>query len=417
MKKESVSEGEIEFLLETPNKNVDKNYLFNKINNFHEIIENKINSNKKNNNLKIQMEYISPVKKNEFFFNNENTEKPILIFDYLENTYQRNKSRFSSNLNNFDLKGLEIINSQNNYQNKINNFKNLSLISKSYFCLLISIFFRSIFFLLIKVLILSINMNPSVNVIIFNLNFCQIFFSIIFIKIEHIDLENQKVFNLNQIDELIMKGVMNYCLNIFIIYSLVYNNYLNTIVFFYLSPIILSYIYLKQKMDNIKKIEKKNYLLALLVCIIFFIKNFKGTFFSIFSSILLALNQLIDPKTCNNYHPYIINFVSNAIGLIITPILMSINNDLFTIGYCENLLFFILSFCSFYSFYYKQKSIQFNQNIYRSNFNYISIILGYFYSFFILKEKIDILIVIGSIMIIFINYYTKISIAENEDDK
>jgi hypothetical protein len=122
MKKESVSEGEIEFLLETPNKNVDKNYLFNKINNFQEIIENKINSNKKNNNLKIQMEYISPVKKNEFFFNNENTDKPILIFDYLENTYQRNKSRFSSNLNNFDLKRLEIINSQNNYQNKINNF-------------------------------------------------------------------------------------------------------------------------------------------------------------------------------------------------------------------------------------------------------------------------------------------------------
>jgi drug/metabolite transporter (DMT)-like permease len=260
-------------------------------------------------------------------------------------------------------------------------------------------------------------MNPSVNVIIFNLNFCQIFFSIIFIKIEHIDLENQKVFNLNQIDELIMKGVMNYCLNIFIIYSLVYNSFLNTIVFFYLSPIILSYIYLKQKMDNIKKIEKKNYLLALLVCIIFFIKNFKGTFFSIFSSILLALNQLIDPKTCNNYHPYIINFISNAIGLIITPILMSINNDLFTIGYCENLLFLILSFCSFYSFYFKQKSFQFNQNIYRSNINYISIILGYFYSFFILKEKIDILIVIGCIMIIVINYYSNITIAENEDDK
>ena len=132
---------------------------------------------------------------------------------------------------------------------------------------------------------------------------------------------------------------------------------------------------------------------------------------------MLALNQLIDPKTCNNYHPYIINFISGVIGLIFTPILMSFNNDSFTIGYCENMLFFILSFCNFYSFYFKQKSIQFNQNIYRSNINYILIILGYFYSFFILEENIDILFVVGCMIIIFINYYSKISIAENEDDK
>lgn len=308
--------------------------------------------------------------------------------------------------------------------------------NKSKFLLLTYILINSLYLLSIKIIVYPKNQNndeyPSLCIIVFFMGLFQIIFSLIFIKIDHIDITKDKNFNKNEVDELIVRAFSEFINILFILCSLSNMRIVSSITIFLLSPIIRTFILLKQKMDRIKKSDKLCYAFSFLVCLIFlmqdfyieeekkenFIDNYKGTVYSMISAVTIALTSISGKKTCNDFHPYIIVFVSGLFCVSISPIWMNIQGVSLDVTTSDYTLFVFSSFCFFFMFYYNQKFVQMSFFLNKSGINYIIIGLGYGFSIFILDEPITLSDILASVISILVNFYSKIrlEISENEDD-
>ena len=308
--------------------------------------------------------------------------------------------------------------------------------NKSKFLLLTYIFIYSLYLLSIKIIVYPKNQNsneyPSLSIIVFFMGIFQIIFSLIFMKIDHIDITKTKNFNKNEIDELIFRALVEFINILFILLSLSNMRIVSSITIFLLSPIIRTFILLKQKMDQIKKFDKLCYAFLFVVCLIYlmqdfyieeekkenFIDNYIGTVYCMISAVTIALTSISEKKTCNDFHPYVIVFVSGLFGVSISPIWMNIQGVSFDVTPSDCTLFVFSAFCFFFMFYYNQKFVQMSFFLNKSGLNYITIVLGYGFSIFILDEPITLSDILASVISILVNFYSKIrlEISENEDD-
>lgn len=289
----------------------------------------------------------------------------------------------------------------------------------------------NLYLLTTKTLIFYQNSNiPSLSIMVFFLSFYQVLISIILMKIDHIDISSTKVFNKTEVDELIMRCFIEFLQTVFTLLSLSNMRLLSAVTIFFLSPIIRAYIVLKQKMDEIKKLDKICYCLSLIVCLIFFSQdcyvidneNFrdtiKGTLYTIIATVLIALNAITEKKTCNEFHPYVILFVTGLLGVSFSPIMMSAACNEFKVGIGEFVLLCICGVCGFFSGYYNQKFTQMNLLLNKTSSNYSTIAMGYLLSIGVLDETVTIWDTVASLLSIYVNYQTKLrlEICENEDD-
>lgn len=302
---------------------------------------------------------------------------------------------------------------------------------KTVFYSCISTLIYDLFLLTTKTLMFHQYTNkPSLSIMVFFLSFYQVLISIILMKINHIDISFNKVFNKAEVDELIIRCFIEFLQNVFTLLSLSNMRLLSAVTIFFLSPIIRAYIVLKQKMDEIKKSDKICYLLSLIVCLIFlgqdcyvidnenFRDTIKGTLYTIVATVLIALNALTEKKTCNEFHPYVILFVTGLLGVSFAPIMMSAACNEFKVGIGEFVLLCICGVSLFFSDYYHQKFTQMSLLINKTSTNYTTIAMGYLLSIGVLDETVTVWDAVASLISIYVNYQTKLrlEICENEDD-
>ena len=304
---------------------------------------------------------------------------------------------------------------------------------KNVFYLICNILFYSLYLLSIKILfyLQTLNMNQvhiTSSVVLFFIGFYQVLLSSLLMKVDHLQITKPKVFNKSEVDELILRGVFEFVNNIFLVLSLSHMRLASAVTIFFLSPIIRTFMYLKQKMDPIENYDKLCYICSLLVCLIFVLQvvykenfkdNFKGTCYSIITAISMGISSLSERKTCNEFHPYIISFVVGLFGVSICPLWMSVVNADLDIGCNEVMLFTFCGICFFFKFYYEQKYLQLMQNTMSFSNNYfVIIIIGYLFGMLVLGEAVTVIDVVASLIAILVNYYSQIrlELSENQDD-
>ena len=293
-----------------------------------------------------------------------------------------------------------------------------SKIAKSLFLLIGSIFFKELYYICIIILQkYNYILLPS-NKLFFLICFYQIVFSTIFIKLDHINIMTKKHFNVAKFNFFLIRCIVECFKTLSIIFSLSNIPYVSCRIILLIYPIFVSYIYLKLKMDTVKRFDKICYLFTFLLCIIFFFQYMKGTIYSVFASMILSIGVLLDKKICKDFHPYFINFLSNIFGLFVSSIFIIFYDIKVNIGYCEHILSILCSISGFFYFYKRQKYVQLGSLLERSYSLYISLFLIYTFSFLILDSNPSLIDVFATLILIPISYYSKLRLesSETEDD-
>ena len=293
-----------------------------------------------------------------------------------------------------------------------------SKIAKSLFLLIGSIFFKELYYICIIILQkYNYILLPS-NKLFFLICFYQFILSTIFIKLDHINIMTKKHFNVAKFNFFLIRCIVECFKTLSIIFSLSNIPYVSCRIILLIYPIFVSYIYLKLKMDTVKRFDKICYLFTFLLCIIFFFQYMKGTIYSVFASMILSIGVLLDKKICKDFHPYFINFLSNIFGLFVSSIFIIFYDIKVNIGYCEHILSILCSISGFFYFYKRQKYVQLGSLLERSYSLYISLFLIYTFSFLILDSNPSLIDVFATLILIPISYYSKLRLesSETEDD-
>ena len=293
-----------------------------------------------------------------------------------------------------------------------------SKIAKSYFLLIGSIFFKELYY--ISIIILqkyNYILLPS-NKLFFLICFYQFILSTIFIKIDHITILTKKHFNVVKFNFFLIRSIVECFKTLLIIFSLSNIPYISCRIILLIYPIFVSYIYLKLKMDTVKRFDKICYIFTFFLCIIFFIQYMKGTIYSVIASMFLSIGILLDKKISKDFHPYLITFLSSIFGLFVSSIFITLYDIKVNIGYCEHILSILSSISGFFDFYKSQKYAQLGNLLERSFIFYISLFLIYIFSFLILESNPSLIDVFATFILIPISYYSKLRLesSETEDD-
>ena len=300
---------------------------------------------------------------------------------------------------------------------------------KSLFLLLCSLMFSSFYYLSLKV---NIYTKPSTSITIFIFGLSQMVISLLFCYIDNIDISLDRNFNRNDIDELLLRSFCEFLSNTMMIMTLSAMRIVSAMTVFYLSPIIKTFIVLKQKMDSIKKFDKLCYVFSFVVVIIFILQDFYernkkenfiddilGTVLAMITAVLSAVTSLSERKTKNEFHPYIVNFVSGIFAVSTSPILMNIQQCNFTsLSLSDCLLIFVSTVSFFFTCYYRQKYMQSGFLMSKSGVNYIVLGLAYVFSIFVLDEPVTLSDILASIIAMLVNFYSnlRLELSENEDN-
>lgn len=329
---------------------------------------------------------------------------------------------------------------------------------KSKFLLLVSILFMSFSVLMIKILFLSHQQyeqneqnqqnqqkhNLSHNTINFFCGFYMFIFSILFIKIDNINLSLKKNFNKLEIDSLLIRSLSGFLAIHFTIRALDSMRLVSATTLIYLSPVISTFMLMIHKQEKVKFNDKLCLIGSLCIIIIFvaqkiyfeakkesnvednldldldlsdteFKDSFTGIIFCLIASCLNSINSVMDKKVCYEFHSYVILFTTGTIAIILTPIFMSISQDQLFINPINFLLFFVLGCCIFLGSYYTHKTIEANCLLVNSLLHIITILMAYFYAYVIFDEPVTIYDLLSGILIIMVNFYMKLRAEECEE--
>jgi drug/metabolite transporter (DMT)-like permease len=322
---------------------------------------------------------------------------------------------------------------------------------KSKFLLLVSILFMSLSVLIIKILFQSHqqNMSHSHNTINFFCGFYMFIFSILFIKIDNINLGLKKNFNKLEVDYLLIRALSGFLAIHFTIRALDSMRLVSAATLIYLSPVISTFILMIHKREKVKINDKICLLGSFFIIIIFFIQqiyfdckdnknltsreedkdyfynyiesenffkdSFSGIIFSLIAAVLNSINSVIDKKVCYEYHSYVILFTTGTLSIILTPIFMSMSQDQFFMNPRNFVLLFVLGSCIFLGSYYTHKTIEANCLLINSSLHNISLIMAYLYAFIIFDEPLTVYDGVSAILIILVNFYMKLRAEECEE--
>jgi drug/metabolite transporter (DMT)-like permease len=304
---------------------------------------------------------------------------------------------------------------------------------KSIYLLMVSIIFTSLTLLFIKILFsCHSKIHNSANSINFFCGLCLFIFSLIFLKVDQINLDIKKNFNKSEFDFLLIRSLLGFFSIYFTIVSLENMRLNSAVSIIYLSPMISTYIIMLKNREKFKPNDKIFFIFALFVIFIFLFQDFddatekdeeiekdsaKGVVFSLIAAGLNSINNILDKKVCAEFHSYVILFVTGAISIILSPIFMAIYHDRAYMSTRNLSVYILLGVSCFFKFYFTHKSIEINSFIINSPIQYLTIGLTYVYSFLIFDEPITFYDVFASGLIILINFYSKSRMEDCEDDE
>ena len=385
-------------------KSVNLNYRF-KNNNINKQIQynstNKLFNYKSNTTINDKKYY-----GNTTWSTDTNLVKNFTFCDNI-NSYKEFSRSFKSSIddNKSDFLLNEIIDSDiekeeynnNDYNNAFNsisgneNYKHFSKRKKDIkkgFYLLISIFYLSLYFLCLKIsLTLSIPIIPGVGVSTFLINFNILLMSLLFMKLDQVDLLELLYFQ--KYGNLFLKIIFNYIHIVLTIKSLQYIKLFSFILILNMNPLIKSYIFIKENNKIYNLLDFINYLIFIFIIIIEFIINDKiSTLCAITLMIINTIITFSKITSVKNIHSYIIHFGSSLIGIAISPIIMSANKDNLNLSMSQYLLFTMICFAYFLYRYFESKYSHYSIGQgYQIASSCINIGLNIIYSNFLLKEN------------------------------
>ena len=258
---------------------------------------------------------------------------------------------------------------------------------KRYFLLNVSISYFSIFLLCIKLInTVKLPEIPSTSTILFIIYFNELVFSLVFMQLDQIDVT--KNFNTDDLYHFVIEIILEFFKTLLVVISLQRLPILPFILILHLNPIIISFIILKQKMEYTTKIDRIFYII--IFCVIFYeiiLFDELGVLYSTLLLIIISFDASRKYKTAINFHEYFLIFGSGIIGVSVSPLIMSVNSDDFSISTIQYLVIFILSFAHFFFLYFTQKYIKIkSENDGKLMINFILPII-WMYSCFIFHDK------------------------------
>jgi drug/metabolite transporter (DMT)-like permease len=200
----------------------------------------------------------------------------------------------------------------------------------------------------------------------------------------------------------------------------------------YLSPMITTFLIMLRNREKIKPNDKIFFIFSILVILIFLFQDLfdetetnneivkdyvKGIIYSLIAAGLNSINVILDKKVCNEFHSYVILFVTGAVSIIISPIFMALFYDRIHLSTRNFSVYFLLGVSCFFKFYFTHKSIEVNSFIINSPIQYLTIGSAYVCAFVIFDEPITLLDLLASALILFINFYSKSRLEDCEDDE
>lgn len=257
-------------------------------------------------------------------------------------------------------------------------------------------------------------------------------FSIMFIKLDGIDITIKGKCNMD-IDYLLIRCFSGFLSTYFTIITLNHMRLVSAFTIIYLSPVLTTYFIIKQKMENIKQVDKVCHILSLVIILAFCIqdftdendldpRSFDDSLIGIVCSLIVAgmnsVNNILDRKILYEFHSYTILLVTGLFSVIISPILISWSKEEFNVNTTNFALFFLLGSCCFFGSYFTHKSLEVCSWLNNSSSNYLTVSLIYLYSFIVLDEPLTVTDVLASCFAVIVNYYTKLRMedCENEDN-
>ena len=348
--------------------------------------------------------------------NNQNNENSIKMSDMssleLSEDEDNNLSRSRFNLAKYEENEKQLIIHSKNNKNKI---KTKGI--KKNFLFIISYIYYSLYLLFLKTLLVtSTPEKPTVSVSLFIIFFNNLLLSMIFMKLDHIIITNN--FNYKEIGDYILKIIINFLKILLTIKSLEHINLLSLVLIINLSPVVMSYINLRQKNAPNKFIDKVFYTITIIICVYeLSYQNIISILCSICLMILFGFSSFIEQKTSNNFHPYIIIFGSSIIGIAISQLFICIKTENLYISLTQYVLFILICFSFFLNNYFECKYNKYFNWQQQQRFSIIELtILTIVYSKFILKEKNRYNTPISIVLSLLTNIYGKIRINSTGDE-
>ena len=299
-----------------------------------------------------------------------------------EDLFSEKTESFNKNNESLIQKNIDLNNSNKHQINKIKTRK-----IKSDYLLTISILYYSIFLLLAKI-ITSIKLPeiPPTSIILFLIYFHEIIFSVVFMSIDHIDVTNN--FDTKDLYHYLIHIFLEYIKLFLIIKGLRHLRLLSFILIIYLNPLLTSLIILKQKMEEIKRMDRIFIILAIFVIFYQFLFFDKlGAIYSTFLLIMISFTNTRDYKTAINFHVYFLIFGTAIIGVAISSLIMGIQEGNLNISNSQYLCILVLCFAHFFHLYFTVKYIKRkSENVRRKIINAILPIVLVF-SYFIFGDK------------------------------
>ena len=282
------------------------------------------------------------------------------------------------------------------------------------FYFIISILYFSLYLLCLKIsILLSIPETPTLGVSSFIISFNNLFISLLFMKLDQINLYefiNYKFYNY------CLKIVFNYIRILLTIRSLQHLNLLSFILIINMNPLIVSYIYKRENNQSFTISDSIYYFIFVIIYLIEFIINNKVSMLCTF--IIIIINTFISLAKINvirNIHSYLIDFGSSLIGIAISPIIMTINQDRLNISFSQYLLFVIICFSYFLNHYFESKITRNSLGQGYQIFSIVIIFLIYIiYSNFLLRENNNLILYLFLVLSYIINLHAKLIIQSND---
>ena len=255
------------------------------------------------------------------------------------------------------------------------------------FYVIISIFYLSLYLLSLKIALkLPMPKIPSLGVSLFIISFNNIIISLLFMKLDQINFQSFIKF---KFENFLITILFNYLKVLLVIKSLQNLNLLTFVLIINMTPLVISYISIRENNQSFKYSDYIYYIIFLIICLTEFLIQNKISMICTFTLMILnSFTFLAKINVIKNIHSYLINFWSSLIGIAISPIIMIINEDYLNISISQYLLFIIICFTYFLNHYFSRK---FTLNSLGQGFqillNALIFVLYIIYSNFILREN------------------------------
>jgi drug/metabolite transporter (DMT)-like permease len=284
---------------------------------------------------------------------------------------------------------------------------------KPLYLFVMSVFFISLMNICTKILF-ELYRNIGVHTINFFKGFYIILLSMLFMKLDRIDLGIVKNFDKSVFETGILRVLLVTTVYIFSILSLKYTKLSNFLSINLIIPLLILVFQKTMEKEKFSKKDGKCLLMVLFAVLLITTENilsqnfyFCGVFYGLIASVLFSTSVLILKKF--RIHIYIFLFLLGSILMCISILLITIYKEKSeSLDFNSFFLLFLTGTTSFFAHYFLLKTLK------RSNTYIIEILLNFtiflafFYGYYFFDESINFLGLIGSLIIIGVNLYRNV---------